>query len=146
VHHVALDEDWTLPVFGGGRSQKGEIKPGPKELSFVGVVFALTEVLSFAAGLAYRDVLKPAAVIRLQLHGAAGRRLTAPPERIFRKTYEASVDVIPWSATLLDAELIARAPDLAIDAAVHLFERFGWHDVPRWQLEADQRRLLERRL
>lgn len=145
VHHFSVTEDREFPSLGWPRSQPSARVSGPRQLSFVEVIYTLTEVLEFTRNLAYRQVLEPAATLRVELHGMEDRQLVAPSNRSLSKRYRSEIDVICWERTALGAELLALAPDFAVDAAQHIFERFGWDDAPRAMIERDQRWLLERR-
>ena|SRR5215207_1389878 len=142
VHHFSLREDRT-PV---GGNPAPTISGRQPQLSVLSTLYTVTEVLTFARNLAYREVLEPAADITIELHGMAGRVLTASFDRELHGHYEATTDLICWHETVPATALLATASDLALDATVHVFERFGWQDLPREVLAEDQRRLLERRL
>lgn len=145
AHQFAMWEDRKPPSLDMRTYGPTPVREAPLQLGFVEVVYTLTEVFEFGRGLAYRGVLEPATHLAIELHGTQGRQLSSPSSRIPLLVREASVDQVCWGRTLLSSELIATAPEVAIDAAVHVFERFGW-DAPRSMLAEEQRRLLERRL
>lgn len=147
VHRFAMPEDWKVPSLDHWSRETSAVTTGPRQLDFVDALYTVTEILKFARNLAFRDVLEPAAYLSIELHGTKGRSLSAPSSRMaLLRPYKASVDTICWERMLFAAELIATAPQVAIDAAIHIFERFGWDSAPRDLLVQDQRRLLERRL
>jgi hypothetical protein len=142
VHHLSVTDD-RMPL---GSTSAGERRPGPLVLDFVNVLYTVTEILQFVQGLAYRGVLDPAASLTIELHGMKARQLVAPPDRLLTQRYVCHVETIRWPARQISPALVARAPELAVDAAMAIFERFGWLDVSRDMLVENQRRLLERRL
>jgi hypothetical protein len=146
VHHFGLREDRMPPGWGVGGNPVQVVSGQQRWLHVLSTLYTITEVLVFARNLAYRAVLEPAADITIELHGAEGRALAAPADRDLYGFYQATTDIICWHETLPAATLLATAPDLALDATVHVFERFGWEEPPRDTLAEDQRRLLERRL
>ncbi|MBI2760828.1 MAG: hypothetical protein HYX51_05320 [Chloroflexi bacterium] len=145
VGEFSVHEDVMSGTTIRGSHQNGTVDPEVRVINFVNILFMMTEILEFARNLAHRDVLAPAAVIRVELHGMKDRRLVAPESMWWNGTYVASDDVIQWKAQLLPIELIAAAPRHALDAALHVFERFGWFDPPRATLERRQLLLLEGR-
>lgn len=146
VHHAAIRYD-RLPVNQFDRStHSGALLPGQRHIDFIDVLYTVTEILEFTKGLAYRGVLDPAGALRIELHGTAQRMIIGPPGRLLNGLYTAAIDPITWSETQPATALIADAPRLALDATIHILERFNWTHPPRAMLEADQRRLLERRL
>ena len=145
IHHLSMRHDRTpADPFMTARSG-GTLRQEPPQLDFVDVLYSLTEVLAFARGLAHRDVLTPAGELRVELHGTAGRLLLGPPGRLMDSYCQAQIDPIVWSESQLAAVLIAEAPRLALEATVHVLERFNWSEPPRAVLEAEQRRFLDRR-
>ncbi|MGD9893272.1 MAG: hypothetical protein AB7R89_31150 [Dehalococcoidia bacterium] len=146
LHHLSLREDRTPPGGSVGGNPAPIVTGEPRQLSVLSTLYSITEILVFARNLAYREVLEPAADITIELHGMEGRILTAPFDRDLHDRYQATTDVICWHETLPAATLLATATDLALDATVHVFERFGWEEPPRAVLAEDHRRLLERRL
>lgn len=123
----------------------GQVRPEPRYVDFIEVLYTATEVLEFARNLAYRGVLTPSASLTIELHNAAGLRLIAPPGRIMSGMYLYQNDEpIQWSAIQPAPMLVATAPDIALQATISMLECFGWRDVSRAMLEVDQHRFLER--
>jgi hypothetical protein len=146
VHHRALPEDRDLS--GGARNGQsfGVLPHEARIVSFLGLIYTMTEILVFARNLAFREALDPAADILIELHGVNGHSLWAPNGRFLGVRLMATADPICWHQTVPTATLLATADDLALDAIEHVLERFGWDDPPRRILAEEQQRLLERRL
>ncbi len=146
VHRFAIRYDRT-PFFSfESNTLGGELVPSSPHIDFIDVLYTVTEILEFTKGLAYHGALDPAGKLRIELYGAQGRVLTSPPGRVLHGPYTAAIDTIAWSTTQPAAVLVADAPRLAIDATVHILERFNWPEPAPAMLEEEQRRFLERRL
>ncbi|MHB8576084.1 MAG: hypothetical protein ACYDCQ_12220 [Dehalococcoidia bacterium] len=145
VHQFGVRQDRLPPTPTTSAGRAGDVIQQPRFLDFVEVIFTLTEILEFTRSLAYRGVLDPDVSLRIELHGMQDRMLVSP-RRFVHEYYIASCDDIAWTCTEPAPVVIADAPQLAIDAAMHIFERFNWPDPPRAVFEEDQRRFLERRL
>ena len=145
VHQFAVTEDREDSWFMNGARGPGAIAQGPRTLSFLNVLYTLTEILEFSRRLAHSQILSPAASIRIELRGMKGRKLTAPQYRRLSGSYVSDSKTICWERTSEAAALIATAPNIALDATVHVLERFKWTDPPRRILEEEQRRFYEKR-
>jgi len=123
--------------------------PAPERyLSVLSALYTATEIFEFAARVARHEVLRPEAEISIQLHGMKERELTF--EDLWRsmsvRGHVSGRDQITCEVTVPQVQLLAGAPELALDTAIAIFERFGWFNPPRQTLADDQRKLLERRL
>lgn len=125
--------------------------PRPKRsgyLSFIGATLIVTEIFEFAARLASKDILSPAAFVSIGLYNMYDHQLAAfnsrrlMPDRYVRESSEPIVFETQVSAQ----DLISKTDELALDAVVEIFEHFNWNNPPRDILAEDQRRLRERRL
>jgi hypothetical protein len=146
VQHLSLPEDRTSPWDEDERRRVGTVVEEPRTLNFFDALYTVTEILMFAGGLAYRDVFESSASLRIELHRMKGRRLVAPRSPRFRDEFVSGVDTICWRQTVPSLAVLATAPELALDAATHIFTQFGWGKHSRKLVEEEQRRLLERRL
>jgi hypothetical protein len=83
IHHLALREDHMGPA-GLFHPQFFIPVEGQQYLSIVASIHMLTDIVEFAARLAYQSVLVPSAVLSVELHKMAGRQLTymAPGRRL----------------------------------------------------------------
>jgi hypothetical protein len=146
VHHSSVFEDRMPPTSPGGPRQVSPLSNEPRRLSFLEVLYSMTEILAFAQGLAYRKVLEPSANICIELHGMKGRKLVGYSARRLPGRYVADTDCIHWETTSPSVVILAISAELALEAAIHVFKRFGWEDPTPEMLKEDQRRLLEHRL
>jgi len=146
VQHLSIPEDRIAPWDETDNQKTGEIVKDARTLNIYDALFTITEILLFARGLAYRGVLQPSASLRIELHRTKGRRLIAPRSPWFRGDYMSEENVICWRNLTPSITILTTAPELALDATLHVFKQFGWHKPSRGMIEESQRRLLERRL
>lgn len=118
-----------------------EYTPGER-LSIVSTIWTLTEIYEFAARLSVKGYLGELAAIDVTLHCGIGRTLAYfDSGRHLFDRYASEVENMPRGQEISAGRLSGSAPELAIDHAVWLFDRFNW-SVPRKALERDQERLL----
>jgi hypothetical protein len=102
-----------------------------KLLSILDVVFYLSEIFGMAARLATSDVYRDEScvVIDLTLCKVEKRRLYGRGvyEIFSIDSYTTAAQNIPYSVTLAKEDVIGRPQELAREAAVFFFERFGWN-------------------
>ena len=137
VHTFSMSEDHETASLGQTASN-GSSSSSERLLNVYNTLLTLTEILFFARGLAHREVLQPAALLRVELHGVRGRRLDNPKWHRVYGPYRAMEDTIEWQRTILPQALITGASTVAVDAAIHIFERFNWVTPPREVLEERQ--------
>ncbi len=111
-----LREDWTPGVL----------------LSILDVVFRLTEIFGFASRLATTDVYRDerSLVIDATLCHVRDRKLQdrgALNGRFPVFGYSTAAEQIPYTTTLAIEDIIAHPRELPLEAAQHIFERFGWN-------------------
>lgn len=122
-------------------------RPTPdRYLEYVGVLYSMTEIFEFAARLARQDILRPNALVEIELNDMKERELTSWHSVWGLEGYVSQTPQITYQLTLPHTEIVARSADLAIDASVAVYERFGWFDPPRGELVEQQKKLVERRL
>jgi len=138
VHHLGCREDYS-PTFQYWPSEA--TKP---LLLISNTLFTTTEIFQFAARLAHHDVLLPGAEISIKLLVAKDRVLVSQ-ELVFLGIHRSASDVIEFTKIVSTQELLARARELALEAAEGIFERFNY-SPPRHLLAQDQQRLLQRNL
>ena len=144
VHYFGIWEDWQdqRTLYGS----RLDSKPG-QILSIVGAVYHFTEIYEFASRLAVKNHLGKDCKISITVHGTKGRLLTMlDPGRLLFGNYRSTLDSISREASMSTETLISKAPELAMDHAVWVFQRFNWDNIPRGVLQEDQKKLLERRL
>jgi hypothetical protein len=114
-------------------------------LEITSTIYKLAEFFEFAARLAAKNLLSPAVEMSVRITGLTNRPLVYwDAGRHWWDEYSASEDVLEFQRTVSDQELLGSSAEIALDAAIHFFERFQWFDAPRAQFAEDQRRLLER--
>jgi hypothetical protein len=89
-------------------------------------IYTFTEIFEFANRLAQRGVLYPECQIIIRMHNIMGRALSFSDfRRALNDLYIAQVESLekPWP--LASKDLIARTRELAIEASLWFFERFG---------------------
>src|SRR6266567_3209894 len=145
IHVFSMREDW---VEGTPLPGLGNVKPG-ELLSLESTLYTITEIFLFAARLAQRMALGPEIVVEYALHGLASRKLeTFNPERdsLFLLGHgPANTPSFERTVTEKAERISSRAPEIALEQTLKLYERFGF-DPPKESVQEDQRRFLERRL
>lgn len=140
VHLFSMSEDYM-------ESRSRSIRPG-EVLELTSTLWTITEMFLFCARLVEALTVGPEVTISYKLVGLQNRRLqTLDPMRAPLGDYrKASPDLREFDAdlTLPSSKLIASAPELAVDQALALYERFKW-EPDRQSVIEEQRRLLERR-
>ena len=118
---------------GDWRDQSKLWPPGadwkPGALLDVGdALYTYTEIFEFAARLALTEAGDEWVHIEVTASGLAGRRLWVDSQNRWpmMRSYEASIQALPYSVALLRAALLAEPKELALDPAMELFQRFGW--------------------
>jgi hypothetical protein len=111
-----------------------------KYLAVTASVCMLSDIVEFAARVAYRGVLAPRAVIGIELHKMAGRELTyMVPGRRLPGSFWFKDEVVDLEGEYEPEDLIGRPGDIALDLSMTLFNRAGW-EAPRTLISEDQNR------
>jgi hypothetical protein len=139
IHHLALREDhmgrlnlFHPQFFIPGRNRK--------YLAVTASVCMLTDIVEFAARLAYRGVLVPRAIIGIELHKIAGRELTyMMPGRRLPGSFWFKDEVVELGGEYEPEDLISRPADIAVDLSMNLLNRAGW-EASRTLISEDQSR------
>jgi hypothetical protein len=133
----ALWEDW-LDNSHWQRSPPEGWQPGT-ELSVASALYTYVEIFEFAARLSVTPAGAEDMVVDTTLFGLKGRRLASDPHRMpFIRERRATIDSFPYRLQTSRESLVAAPRDRAIDAAILLFEQFGWdtdHEHMRGILE-----------
>lgn len=100
----------------------------------------VTDIIEFAARLAYREVLVPRAVIGIELHKMAGRELTyMMPGRRLQGSFWFKDQVVHLGGEYEPEDLIGRPGDIAVELSMTLFNRARLK-LPRTLISEDQNR------
>jgi hypothetical protein len=122
-----------------------EIKDLGNRVHVLEIIDTVTGAFELAARLAKRGVLSPDAQLKFELHGVDGLALTWSVsnvgtadslEKDFWSEEEQFTVVRQESAT----DLQARSRELALDASIAIFAKFGWSNPPRDPLAEEQRK------
>lgn len=141
VHLRGLAIDWQKGVRGEPSLEPGEA------LSYLGTLYTITEIYSFASRLVEKLELESPVYIYINLVNAKGRKIvTLDPRRFLPYDYVSQLEEIPRKITIGPSNLIANSAELAIEHVVWLFERFNWTKMPRQVFIEDQKKFLERRI
>jgi hypothetical protein len=144
VHHIATKEDHMgrLGLFHPQFFVPGE---GRKYLAITSTLCMITDIVEFAARLAYRNVLVPSAALQIELHDMAGRQLTyMAPSRRLPGSYWFKEETVQLKQAFKTDDVIGRAAEIAVELTSELFSRAGWA-APGALLIEDQARYTERR-
>jgi hypothetical protein len=127
VHFAGIKEDWLDQVRLSAPSK--DWKPGVF-LSVTNVLFHATETLELTARLAFTEAGDEQMHLEIALSGIEGRSLWIEPshrwEALLHMTHKASVKELSYKADLAQIRLITEPRELALQAAVELFQGFGW--------------------
>jgi len=100
------------------------------ELHYLEVLRVMSEVFEFAKRMATDGTLSPTAVVKISLRKAGGLGLLVP------ESFEISSATSHWckqdaiddlEVVVTPPELETRSSDLALDAALHVYKKFGWN-------------------
>ncbi|MGA9351045.1 MAG: hypothetical protein WBW48_19885 [Anaerolineae bacterium] len=132
------------------RCLQGEVPLTPQQLSsihgfvsIVSAVYTFTEIFELAGHLAQREILHPDCQIIIGMHNIQGYALSFSTfNRALYDLYIAQVNTLEKAWTLNSEELVARVRDLAVEASLWFFERFGMEVIE--QVVADMQASLFR--
>ncbi|HXF50749.1 MAG TPA: hypothetical protein VNM43_03590 [Dehalococcoidia bacterium] len=140
VHHMAAVE----------RFRPARWQPAPPRPIFVeGLIYLMMGLYEFAARMARRGILDPAAYVAVELHNTSQRQLIFWDGWLQAHLGEYVCNVDPISVVeeeIKAPDLVARTTDLAMEAVVRLCESFGWFEPPRQLLSALRDRAVQGRL
>jgi hypothetical protein len=107
------------------------------------ILDAATAAFELAARMADRGVLSPEAVVRFELYGIDGRKLTWPQNLLGDMdnvgpdswSQDETLTVEKYATT---DELKTRKRELALETALEIYSHFGWLDPPTQRLRDEQ--------
>lgn len=125
---------WTSSAYPQGRPER--------YLLITSTLYRLAEIFELASRLVLKEVLYSGARISITWNGLQGRHLVFwNISRHLSDEYIATTDTLTYEREFQAEELVRGPDDGAIDAALWLFERFGWQKPPRSVFVADLRQL-----
>ena len=130
IHHSAMKEDWQSRC--PGPCLYSGLEPG-EALDPLDALLRCAEIFEFAARLLYTPLGDSWTHLEITLHGLAGRRLWAEPNRIcFPEIQSTTEDKWRYRRAFPFPQLNTDANALALDAAQDLFQHFGWQPSRRF--------------
>jgi hypothetical protein len=146
LHFLSLRDDWMEFSGWGITPNRTDIKPGT-QLNLIGeVIYELTEIFEFLSRLAQIGLYDEGTRVSITLNNTKGRKLVTSADRWLWDEYITDMENIPFEHEYSKEELITKSKDLALEAIVHIFERFNWPNIPIDVIKSDQEKLLSRNL
>jgi hypothetical protein len=151
VHLQAIEElitkHWQEQLRQAAARLRGDVdwSAVPGFVSYHNLLYRVTEVFEFAARLCQRGVYRGGVRVGVELLGIRGFALTVEGNRLWRRYCAASEQTVGKFWVVDSAELVAASAERSLDAAVWIFERFGWTSPPVEMIEQDQRAFLKGR-
>jgi pyrimidine deaminase RibD-like protein len=119
-----------------------ELPDYQNELHYLEVLRVMSEVFEFAKRMARENVLMPTAMVKVSLRNASGLGLLVPESFEIGKAAahwckQDAIDDLEFVAA--PTALEAQSRDLALDAAFHVYKRFGWNPEKSFLVENQNR-------
>lgn len=147
IHYLALREDW-FEEDEWRNNLTEEIKPGTS-LGIIGsTVYQMTEIYEFLSRLVNAGIYDEGVSVSISLNNTRGRELWIEDKMrapLFNR-YKTVAEKIEFVKEYSKDQIITSPKDLGLDAAIYIFERFGWHTPPIETIKKDQENLLNRRI
>jgi hypothetical protein len=142
IHYMTL---WEDRIEGKDRVQSRI--PAVSVLGTGGTVYVTTEVFEFLSRVTRAGLYKNGVTVELSLENAAARILWVDdPRRMgFLDDRRNDAPRIKFGKTLSALEAVSTSSEIALDAALEIFDNFGWNPS-KDLLREDQSRLLNRSL
>lgn len=148
VHYYSMREDVRMKD-----SKKTELQSEygvkvEKFLDIISTVYSVTEIYKFAANL-YENLKLDGVQIVIELHGVDNRMLIFW-DNFGRFLFQPYICEYPSGFMVVDKTtkrdlLIKNYSDIALDAAIEIFNKFNWVNIDKKIFYEDQKKLLERR-
>jgi len=109
------------------------------------VIFQYTEIFEFASRLALSSAGDDSMFVEIKIGNLEGRMLFMDDRNKwgFFRNYTTTIREFPFNIKCSKSELLAESRNIAVNASVELFKRFGW-DVERDQVSSWQVQILKR--
>ncbi len=146
LHYLALREDWAEND-GFGYYRNKHIEPMTAIGITGGIVHQLTEVYIFLSRLSSRSIYNEGVKVSLSLNNTKGRMLWIEDAMrgVFRIEYKTGSEKIEYIKKYSMKDVVAKPKELAFDAIIFFFERFGWLKPSIDGIKSDQEHLLNLR-
>jgi hypothetical protein len=147
IHHFSCVEDWVLDPSQLSPLSVPSRSPSDNYLSILSTLYKITEIFQFTSRLCSKQILNPSVELKIELYGMEDRQLFFwDPTRYLSLPKISQTERISLSRIYHPDDIITNAPQLAMDATIYIFERFGWERVSDQIFPEEQKKLLERRL
>ncbi len=130
-----IDEDIIRP----------EPLAGQKQLSVLGTIYQVTEIYEFLVGLARDGIYTEGLSILIALYETEQRELELDGARApFMWPRKTAASNIIYEIRHSETDLVESSMELAVDAILHIFQRFEW-TASKELIKKEQEELLKRR-
>jgi len=147
LHYVALREDW-LEEDGWHNNLTEKIKPC-SSLAIIGsVVYQMTEIYEFLSRLGNAGIYDEGVRVSIALNNTQNRELWLDDNRRvpFSSSYKTGAQKIEFQKNYSKEQILTTPKELALEAILYIFDRFGWHNPPIETFQQDQDNLIARRI
>lgn len=145
LHYFGLREDWA--EFSDWGIVENQTNKSGEKLSIVGTIYEMTEIFEFLSRLTREGIYDEGVRVSISLKNTEDRKLSLedPMRGPLWEEYKTTMKDIDFTEKYTKEALVTKPQDLAMEAIVYFFERFGWHNPPIDTLKKDQDNLLNRR-
>jgi len=143
IHYLALREDW-FDQDDWHQELAKEIKP----MSSLGIngsiVYQMTEIFEFLSRLTNVGIYDEGVDISISLNNAENRKLWIEDDnRVpFFQSYKTVAKKIEYVEDFTKDQILIESKELALNVIKHVFDKFGWDNLPIETIKKDQNILL----
>ncbi len=117
----------------------------PGFISFINLIYSMTEIFEFAARLCQAQVYDGVLNIDIRINGIKGFVLAPEGGRVWHSYYAASENELSRSWSLQSDVLVAESAEKSLTAIIWFFERFGWLSPSQEVIRGEQNKFLKAR-
>lgn len=137
IHYLALPDDWINEDFLYNRTS--DMPEQESYLSIRSAVYAVTEILEFAARLCRTGVFDEGFNFSLHLEGMKNRFLWVGSDRLpLLQECRANTKSVLFEKIYNKNEVIVSVPETALEVIIYIFERFDWRVPNKDMIRSDQ--------
>ena len=115
----------------------------PGFISFINLIYSMTEIFEFAARLCQAQVYSGVLNIDIKVKGIQGFVLAPEGGRTWHSYYAASENELGHTWSLQSDVLVAESAEKALDVIIWFFERFGWLSPSQEVIRSEQNKFLK---
>jgi len=145
IHCLCLWEDWAdnFIVRSMWRKDDEVFKPG-EALGVISTTYLITEIYEFLTRLVKDGLYSEGVTVSLSINNTLGRQLTIESfsRMDFSVPMKTSSKTLTFKKSYTAADIEGSAKELALEAIVHFFERFGWSSPNINVIKYDQENLI----